>query len=65
MTDKANEPYFMQDTIHLGWKGWLTADQYIQPFLENKQPVEVNYQINNSKFLSPEWQKTDPTKLGD
>ncbi|EOH97920.1 D-alanyl-lipoteichoic acid biosynthesis protein DltD [Enterococcus pallens] len=63
MTDKANVPYFMQDTIHLGWKGWLTADQSIQPFLENKQPVEVNYQINNKKFLSTEWQKTDPNKL--
>lgn len=65
MTDKADVPYFMQDTIHLGWKGWLAADQYIQPFLANKRPEAVNYQINDAKFLSPEWQRTDPTSLAN
>src|SRR5699024_3947117 len=36
-TKMADQPYFMEDTIHLGWKGWLAADQRIRPFLENQQ----------------------------
>ncbi len=63
LTDKADVPYFMQDTIHLGWKGWLAADQYIEPFLDNKRPVSFSYQMNDEKFLSPQWQKMDPTEL--
>lgn len=55
-------PYFMADTIHLGWRGWLEADQWIQPFLENKSAGAPNYQLN-SKFYSKEWQEKDPGQL--
>lgn len=51
--DKNDEPYFMQDTIHLGWRGWLACDQYIQPFLMEKQPTPT-YHIN-PYFYSHEW----------
>ena len=51
--------YFMQDTIHLGWNGWVAADQKINPFLtKGYQPV--NYHINNN-YLSTRWQNLSPT----
>ena len=35
--NQAGTTYFMEDTIHLGWKGWLAAHQQIRPFLEENQ----------------------------
>ncbi|QCJ42282.1 D-alanyl-lipoteichoic acid biosynthesis protein DltD [Bacillus sp. S3] len=36
------DPYFMKDTIHIGWKGWVYADKAIQDFYEGKKiDVEV------------------------
>lgn len=60
-THQANQPYFMEDTIHLGWKGWLAADQHIQPFLENDQSTS-HYQLDDS-FYSKAWQKQSPDQL--
>ncbi|MBF8807652.1 MAG: D-alanyl-lipoteichoic acid biosynthesis protein DltD [Enterococcus lacertideformus] len=60
-TKVANQPYFMEDTIHLGWKGWLAADQQIKPFLENKQTTS-HYQLDPS-FYSKAWQEFLPSKL--
>lgn len=48
-------PYFMADTIHLGWRGWLKADEYIAPFLLEKHS-QPNYQLNNTRFFSKNWQ---------
>lgn len=62
-TDQGNTPYFMQDTIHLGWNGWLAADKKIAPFLKNRQPIKENYTINNTYFLSHEWQQTNPLDI--
>lgn len=53
--------YFMMDTIHLGWRGWLQADRAIKPFIEQKQAAP-NYQID-SYYLTKEWQQFDPKKL--
>jgi len=61
LTKMASVPYFMEDTIHLGWQGWLTADQYIQPFLEEKQPVS-HYQMDDA-FYSKDWQLQTPDTL--
>ena len=52
-----NEPYFMQDTIHLGWNGWLAFDKAVNPFLTNKQPTP-NYHLNDY-FFSREWAEQD------
>ncbi|MEY8446308.1 D-alanyl-lipoteichoic acid biosynthesis protein DltD [Enterococcus ratti] len=60
-TKMANQSYFMEDTIHLGWKGWLAADKQIKSFLENPQ-TSSNYQLDPS-FYSKEWQRYLPTKL--
>ncbi|WP_407854881.1 D-alanyl-lipoteichoic acid biosynthesis protein DltD [Enterococcus hailinensis] len=62
-TNQQNEPYFMQDTIHLGWKGWLTADKKIEPFLKNRGATKKVYTINNHYFLSKEWQEQNPENM--
>lgn len=59
---ECDKPYFMADTIHLGWRGWLNADQAIQPFLEKQPTQRLNYQLDNS-FYAKEWQQQDPDKL--
>lgn len=55
------EKYFMEDTIHLGWRGWLKMDQSVAPFLENNQP-SPSYKINNY-FYSKEWQQASGQKI--
>lgn len=60
-TDQAATPYFLQDTIHLGWRGWLASDQYIQPFLmSKKQPVK--YHLDN-RFFTKEWQQAKVNEM--
>ena len=54
-TDKHSEPYFMEDTIHIGWRGWLNLDQDLEKFLKNKE--KPTYHINSEEFLSTEWQE--------
>ena len=56
-TQERGVNYFMEDTIHLGWRGWLAVDQDLQKFLKNDQ--QPHYKINNEKYLSPEWAKED------
>lgn len=50
-----NEEYFMEDTIHLGWKGWVAVDSYVNPFLTQKQ-VKPKYHLNNY-YYSEDWQQ--------
>ncbi|WP_367297898.1 D-alanyl-lipoteichoic acid biosynthesis protein DltD [Loigolactobacillus coryniformis] len=55
MTSDGNQPYFMQDTIHLGWRGWLRVDQAVEPFLTETQ-VRPHYHLQ-SQFFSQQWQQ--------
>ena len=34
LTDREYEPYFLCDTMHLGWKGWLAVDRAIVDFCQ-------------------------------
>lgn len=52
-----NKSYFMQDTIHMGWNGWLALDKAVNPFL-SKQKTIPNYTIND-QFLTKAWAKYD------
>ena len=64
LTKDGNKKYFMEDTIHLGWNGWLTVDQYVQPFMKQKnQPI--TYHMDNYYFSKAWANKTDvgPTKV--
>ncbi|MEW4354795.1 D-alanyl-lipoteichoic acid biosynthesis protein DltD [Streptococcus pneumoniae] len=47
------KPYFMQDTIHMGWLGWLEFDKVVDPFVSNPKPAPA-YHINPA-FFSKEW----------
>ncbi|WP_037584229.1 D-alanyl-lipoteichoic acid biosynthesis protein DltD, partial [Streptococcus equi] len=47
------DKYFMEDTIHLGWNGWLAFDKEVVPFLEDQTPPS-EYQLD-PYFLSKDW----------
>ncbi|MBM7616594.1 D-alanine transfer protein [Weissella uvarum] len=50
--------HFMQDTIHLGWQGWLAFDDHVAPFLMHKQK-QPHYQMNH-KFFDKSWANYKP-----
>ncbi|MCW0952898.1 D-alanyl-lipoteichoic acid biosynthesis protein DltD [Weissella ceti] len=53
LSKDGGKPYFLQDTIHVGWNGWLAIDDAVKPFLSQpSKPVE--YKIDN-QFLSEAW----------
>lgn len=54
LTHDGGQKYFMEDTIHLGWRGWLKMDQQVKPFLSRKQSP-AHYRIQN-RFFSRTWQ---------
>lgn len=61
-TKDSDTQYFMADTIHLGWRGWLAADQRIEPFLNEKSSKAPNYKLNKL-FYSKEWQQKNPDDM--
>lgn len=56
-TDKRGEEYFMEDTIHIGWRGWLNLDRELQSFLEKDKDKSKKLTIDNASFLSKAWEK--------
>ncbi|MHC3377641.1 D-alanyl-lipoteichoic acid biosynthesis protein DltD [Ligilactobacillus equi] len=60
LSKDGGQEYFMQDTIHLGWRGWLRVDQAVKPFLETKASP-TNYHLNNY-FYSKAWQNKSQVK---
>lgn len=48
-----DQAYFMQDTIHMGWKGWLAFDKAVDPFVSNPTPAP-SYHLND-RFYSKDW----------
>ncbi|MCM0582981.1 D-alanyl-lipoteichoic acid biosynthesis protein DltD [Weissella diestrammenae] len=57
LSKRGSEPYFMQDTIHLGWNGWLAFDQRVNHFLTTHQATP-NYHLNNH-FFTQQWAQTE------
>jgi len=47
------DPYFIKDTIHLGWLGWLAFDKAVDPFLSNPTPAPT-YHLNE-RFFTKDW----------
>ena len=43
LTKDCGKKYFMEDTIHLGWNGWLTMDQAVRPFMAKKYVAPSYY----------------------
>lgn len=62
--DEKSTPYFMEDTIHLGWRGWLAMDQYVAPFLKDRKAEPVNYKIDDYYFTR-DWQLREPESISD
>lgn len=56
-SNNGGEAYFMEDTIHMGWKGWLAVDKVVQPFLELEHN-SYNYKLN-PEFYSDRWAALD------
>lgn len=54
-------PFFMQDTIHVGWRGWLKIDQQIHQFV--KQPDKKNHYQMKDYFYSQKWQERNPRTI--
>ena len=52
-----DEPYFVKDTIHIGWLGWLAFDKVVNPFLSNPTTAP-SYQMND-RFFSQDWANYD------
>ena len=51
------DPYFVKDTIHIGWLGWLAFDKVVNPFLSNPTTAPT-YQMND-RFFSQDWANYD------
>lgn len=64
MTNDGGEQFFMQDTIHLGWRGWLKVDQRLQPFMKTKKAKAVHYHTTND-FLSRDWQNVSGDNIDE
>ncbi|MBS9338572.1 D-alanyl-lipoteichoic acid biosynthesis protein DltD [Fructobacillus sp. M2-14] len=60
LSRRGGEDFFMQDTIHIGWRGWLALDQFLNPFLSGSYQAP-NYQMND-RFLSTDWQNLKPSE---
>ena len=52
--------YYMTDTIHIGWRGWIDVDNAVQKFMKlpNKR---CEYQMSNY-YYSKEWQNITKVK---
>lgn len=61
LTNQDKVQYFMNDTIHLGWRGWLEVDRGVKPFLESPYQ-KPNYRID-SKFYDDSWQEMNPKDI--
>lgn len=61
-TQDRGEDYFMEDTIHIGWRGWVALDKVVAPFLAEPESERPNYHLN-SYYFSKEWKKLRPSEI--
>ena len=54
LSKDGNKPYFMEDTIHFGWTGWLAFDQHVNKFLTTNSKDTPTYKLNNY-FFTERW----------
>lgn len=48
--------YIAEDTIHMGWRGWLMMDRHLKNYYRDKKsdPKQTQYKMN-SYFLTSKW----------
>lgn len=56
LTHEKNPNYIAEDTIHMGWRGWLLLDKRLEPYFKNKKadPNNTKYEMNDY-FLTKKW----------
>lgn len=59
LSHDGSKPAFMEDTIHIGWAGWVKFDRATNQFISTKQP-QPNYRMND-EFLTKRWANLNPT----
>lgn len=60
LSQNGGKDYYMEDTIHLGWKGWVDVDQAVRKFMKSK-PSKKTYVMNNY-FYNQQWQERSKFK---
>ena len=50
-----DQPYFMEDTIHMGWNGWLAFDKAVDPFVSKAEPAPELTRSNMIGTFSQDW----------
>lgn len=56
-----NEPYYLEDTIHLSWRGWVKIDQVLADFV--KASVQTNYTPTADEFYLKNHPQPGPKKI--
>lgn len=54
LSNDGNKKHFMEDTIHLGWNGWIAVDRAVKPFMA-ADLSRPDYKISNY-YYSKNWQ---------
>ena len=60
LSHDGDKPYFMEDTIHIGYAGWVKFDSATSKFIEQRQP-QPHYHMSD-KFLTQKWANLVPTQ---
>ena len=62
LSQNGNKKYYMEDTIHLGWRGWVDVDKAVSKFMKTKR-TSKHYSMNNY-FYNQQWQERSQFKTG-
>lgn len=56
LSNVKNTNYIAEDTIHMGWRGWLMMDRHLKNYYKDKKadPKQTQYKMN-SYFLTKQW----------
>ncbi|AKP67160.1 D-alanyl-lipoteichoic acid biosynthesis protein DltD [Companilactobacillus ginsenosidimutans] len=56
LTNVKNPNYIAEDTIHMGWRGWLMLDKKLAPYYKDKKanPEQTQYKMDHY-FLTDTW----------
>ncbi|POC06767.1 hypothetical protein CRN54_20555, partial [Vibrio vulnificus] len=59
LSNVKNSNYIAEDTIHMGWRGWLMLDHHLKYYYKDKKanPENTQYKMDDY-FLSNEWAQT-------
>lgn len=60
LSKDGGKKFFMEDTIHLGWNGWIAVDKAVKPFMAEPNR-RYNYMLNDA-FYSKKWQNKTNVK---